>query len=440
MHAPAFTTANAASAAQAAWLIALIGLATAWPALAQGGGEGASDAQIMAQAMREAKAYQRGASGPMGASPPSGQPLQPALLAPVFQSAAQARSQAGVTLRFTAQAPARFAGRRLALEKATRDQCYTDALLRPGAACRSVTPEAMDRIVQGQQWYARNQASADEQQRIYKQRSAQSDAPCQEWMAALPPDFTVLHIDQPARIGQGKRLQGIQLKGDDSGGGVVYHVQARINQPEKPVVLLLTSYYPTIWQISRSPQTRIAAVWASGYHRQYPIGTDEQVPVLTTSHDEPRCKSHRPQGLPPFASQAQKFSSDRTGEVLIGNPSARWISHGHIASLQKGSDELHSGQGGMAQLLQRGIVRQVTEREYAANREQRGQRAYLRNQPDAPVQDHYRILQGMRFPSGMYGGYSAHFYVPEGVPLPEGDVGHNSIYLLPSGYCLGICP
>lgn len=89
---------------------------------------------------------------------------------------------------------------------------------------------------------------------------------------------------------------------------------------------------------------------------------------------------------------------------------------------------------------QRGIVRQATEREYAANREQRGQRAYLRNQPDAPVQDHYRILQGMRFPSGMYGGYSAHFYVPAGVPLPEGDVGHNSIYLLPSGYCLGVCP
>ncbi|PAT42203.1 hypothetical protein [Vandammella animalimorsus] len=213
MHAPAFTTANAASAAQAAWLIALIGLATAWPALAQGGGEGASDAQIMAQAIREAKAYQRGASGPMGAPPPSGQPLQPALLAPVFQSAAQARNQAGVTLRFTAQAPARFAGRRLALEKATRDQCYTDAPLRPGAACHSVTPEAMDRIGQGQQWYARNQASADEQQRIYKERSAQSDAPCQEWMAALPPDFTVLHIDQPARIGQGKRLQGYPAQG-----------------------------------------------------------------------------------------------------------------------------------------------------------------------------------------------------------------------------------
>ncbi|PAT38388.1 hypothetical protein CK625_02560 [Vandammella animalimorsus] len=418
-----------------------MGLAGAWPAQAQGeGGEEASDAQIMAQAIREAKAYQRGASGPMGAPPQSGQPLQPALLAPVFQSAAQARNQAGVTLRFTAQAPARFAGRRLALEKATRDQCYTDAPLRPGAACRSVTPEAMDRIAQAQRWYARSQAAASEQKRHYKERSAHSDAPCQEWMAALPPDFTALHIDQPARIGQGKRLQGIQLKGDDSGGGVVYHVQARINQPDKPVVLLLSSYYPTIWQISRSPQTRIAAVWASGYHRQYPIGTDEQVPVLTTSHDEPRCKSHRPQGLPSFASQAQKFSSNRTGEVLIGEPSARWISHGHIASLQKGSDELHSGQGGMEQLLQRGIVRQATEREYAANRQQRGQRAYLRNQPDAPVQDHYRILQAMRFPSGMYGGYSAHFYVPEGVPLPEGDVGHNSIYLLPSGYCLGICP
>ena len=42
----------------------------------------------------------------------------------------------------------------------------------------------------------------------------------------------------------------------------------RCNQPSAPVVLMLGSYEPTVWNIGWSPGTRILAVLVSGYHAQ----------------------------------------------------------------------------------------------------------------------------------------------------------------------------
>jgi hypothetical protein len=44
----------------------------------------------------------------------------------------------------------------------------------------------------------------------------------------------------------------------------------------------------------------------------------------------------------------------------------------------------------------------------------------------------YVVLKKFTYPAGLYGGHSATFYIPEGVPLPTGNYGHSKIYDLNS--------
>lgn len=55
---------------------------------------------------------------------------------------------------------------------------------------------------------------------------------------------------------------------------------------DKPVALLLGAYEPSIWSIGWTKDTRIVAVFASGYHRQVVAGLPRGTPLITSSYDE----------------------------------------------------------------------------------------------------------------------------------------------------------
>lgn len=54
--------------------------------------------------------------------------------------------------------------------------------------------------------------------------------------------------------------------------------------------------------------------------------------------------------------------------------------------------------------------------------------------------DAYTATKAMTMPANLYGANSVTIFVPRGVPLPKGDLGHSTIYDIGSGSCYGASP
>jgi len=96
-----------------------------------------------------------------------------------------------------------------------------------------------------------------------------------------------------------------------------------------------------------------------------------------------------------------------------------------------------AGQAGLEKLLADGVLRRAQPSDLHGWREAQrraqglpslsvagGQNEAISNSPFRPY-----VVQGpMTFPSGLYGGHSATFIVPKGVPRPQGNPGHSAVY------------
>lgn len=336
---------------------------------------------------------------------------------------------------FKQSAPSHFRGKRFVLQNDSDNElCFTELQISGLDSCTYVGEIGMDRIVQLNEWYI---ASISNQEAIdaINITMVNDNQPCEQWLAALPLDYTVIELEQSARAG---KEVDFQLKGDIS-GGITYFVDAKINHPNKPVVLILNSYYATAWNIHHTPETQIAAIWATGYHHQLPFGMDKDTPLLSTSFDKPACKNHHyTTAFPNLEHNGETYFADK-GMVQIGEDSNQWISQGNIESIKKNpNEELLAGTQGVEQLVKQGLLRPLTGKEFTDFHIRRGYEAdYRVGFENEPIPGHYVILGGMTFPIGMSGGYAAYFHLPDyHTPLPTGDVGHNTV-ILPSGYCIG---
>ena len=63
--------------------------------------------------------------------------------------------------------------------------------------------------------------------------------------------------------------------------------EVKINSPDEPAFLLLSTRYPTIWHFSRTPSTKIAAVYIDSRHKQIISGLPDDVPILINNQEEP---------------------------------------------------------------------------------------------------------------------------------------------------------
>ena len=80
----------------------------------------------------------------------------------------------------------------------------------------------------------------------------------------LPKSFVVY-----ATGGYSGKRQNFQI---DQSGHQATQFDVAVNEPQKPVVLILGAYEPSVWNIGWSPGTKIIAVLASGYHKQVIAG------------------------------------------------------------------------------------------------------------------------------------------------------------------------
>lgn len=278
-------------------------------------------------------------------------------------------------------------------------------------------------------------------------------------LGALPDTLTV----QAVGIYEGGLDTDVQL---DPSGHETRAADVVVNLPGQDVVLVLMAHDPVLWTVTRTPGTRLAAVIVGGYYAQAVLGVERTLPLAITTHQGPR----RDCGSPFYAYEAGPSLLAADGRVrdITGRAIDRlWSSYSgsliHVGQPPAAGTALAaapdyrpedytdlprfpSGQRGLDALLAQGLLRHATGRDLDAWVEA-ASAPYRRFDPGLKVDrptgaSGIYVVQGpMRFPTGLYGAHSASFLLPAGVPLPTGNPGHSSVYLIEDGGCRGpSCP
>lgn len=272
----------------------------------------------------------------------------------------------------------------------------------------------------------------------------------------LPEQFSVL----AAGAYSGRKI-AFQI---DQSGHEGTQIDVAVNSPGKPVVLMLGAYEPTIWNIGWSPQTQIAAVLVGGYHRQAVAGLEQGTPLLNSSYDNKGPCGYfyvTPDNLAPlnplskrvFGRGVDMVFPATNGKVVIGEPLAAGtalVTSGAITP-----ESFHdrtapiAGPAGLEDAVRKGLLRKATAADAEAWAEAVLQNTPQRDLPPVAGQgvprppkpslfNAYVVLKPFTYPSGLYGGNSATFLIPKGVPKPEGNSGHSSVFDFNTLNCQGV--
>ena len=253
----------------------------------------------------------------------------------------------------------------------------------------------------------------------------------------------------------------------DQSGHQATQFDLAVNSPDKPVVLVLGAYEPTVWNIGWSEGTRILGVLASGYHRQVVAGVDKKMPVLISSHENKGpcgyfyvdIKSPALERLNVISRNLFDKSVDmvypvgKDGRIVIGEPlsqETKLVTSGEVPpEFYYDQSAPKAGKAGLDDAVAKGILRPATEEDEAAWAAEMDKMKPERDippvagigRPGTPKPNFrgrgYVILRPFTFPAGLYGGNSVVFVVAKGIPRPEGNPGHSPVYDFNTMQCAG---
>lgn len=249
----------------------------------------------------------------------------------------------------------------------------------------------------------------------------------------------------------------------DQSGHEGTQIDVAVNSPSKPVVLMLGAYEPTIWNIGWSKKTKILAVLVSGYHRQAIAGLEKNIPQLNSSHDNKGpCEYFYVGGkhlskLNPMAERVfgrpvdMVFPAEK-GRVAVGEPlqiNTKLVTSSEISPTSfYDKDKPLAGAAGLLDAVSKGILRKSTTADADAWADMMIQKSQAQDippiagkgipKPPRPrLYNAYVVLKPFTYPSGLYGGNSATFIIPIGVPRPDGNPGHSDVYDFNTQDCQG---
>lgn len=133
-------------------------------------------------------------------------------------------------------------------------------------------------------------------------------------------------------------------------------------------------------QLGRAPQVVAGAYDVSGF--ALPAGT------VVRNESGP--------GAPMPSDLERDIATFYPGGVITFDPQSV------VASQPPSAFDVLPGQAGLRQLVQRGALVEIADRDY-------------------------RVLRKIRFPAGLYGAHRATFWIARGVPVPDGDPGHSCV-------------
>jgi hypothetical protein len=245
----------------------------------------------------------------------------------------------------------------------------------------------------------------------------------------------------------------------DQSGHEASRFDVYVNAPGKNVVLALGAYEPSIWNIHYSSGTKIAGVFASGYHRQVVAGIDRSTPVLESSYEastpcgyfylqRENAASADAMMQRLFGKSADTYFIANNGQIEFGRPlsiGAFLQSNATTVDSYRDRNAPLAGKEGLDQLVREGKLRIATRADLdtLALAKQKGIRAPINvtggsarsSASAAPTYNAYVILAPIRFPAGLFGAHSVTFLLAPNVAQPQGNPGHSRVYDLSSGLC-----
>jgi len=241
----------------------------------------------------------------------------------------------------------------------------------------------------------------------------------------------------------------------DQSGGQATRMDVSVNVTQDPIILLVGAYYPTVWNIRWTAGTQIAAVVATGFHRQAIAGLPRSVPVLYSTFDNKGACGYSyfaPNDQRSVSSVARRifgrdvdriFLANETGVIHVGDPlpaDTQLVSSADTTpeSFRDAAAPL-AGTAGVADALQKGLLRRATDEDTKAWNAAMAER--VAHAKPLVVYDAYVVQKAFRFPAALHGGHSAKFFVPADVPVPRGDFGHSTVFDFATVRCAGsYCP
>lgn len=275
----------------------------------------------------------------------------------------------------------------------------------------------------------------------------------------LPSDAIVYAVGDYGYLG---KPLGYQI---DQSAHEARRIDVTVNEPNKPVVLLLGAYEPMVWNINWTPRSRIVAVLASGRNRQAVSGLPKGIPLLTsqfskkpgpckpfyvvapTSNDHEKNKNKdeiNKLATEVFGRSVSHISlPNKDGSVILGEPIPAGVDT--VTSSDTMPDSFFNpkaplaGKAGLDDGVKKGLLRKATAQDAAAWKE--GKSPLVASTGDKPSSQErgnsYVVLKPFKFPGGLFGAYAAEFFVPKGVPAPEGERGHSTVYDFGTMRCVG---
>jgi uncharacterized protein YecT (DUF1311 family) len=237
-----------------------------------------------------------------------------------------------------------------------------------------------------------------------------------------------------------------------------------VNSPDKPVALILGAYEPSIWNIGWTKSTRIVAVLATGYHRQAVAGLPKETPILISTYDnsgpcgytyisQNELAKVNPLSVRVYGKPVDMVHLAGGGNAVVGvqvAPGEQLFTSRDITPEDfVDKSKPPAGDAGLRAALAKGLIRPITRQDLDAwadrkakmlpkdalppvaggdNRQSLGPRS---------VHNGYVILKAFRVPAGLYGAHSATFFLADGVPYPEGELGHSALYDFNTMTCRG---
>lgn len=251
----------------------------------------------------------------------------------------------------------------------------------------------------------------------------------------------------------------------DQSGNQAGQIDVAVNSPDKPVVLMLGAYDPTLWNIGWTKGTNILAVFASGYHRQVISGLSKQTPRLVSTYDnkgacgyfyikEDSSNALNPRSRALFNRPVNMVYIAKNGSVIVGsdlsNDTGLVTSGDQAPSSYNDKSAALAGVPGLENAAKLGILRAATREDAFKWAEAERKELLLKdkNQDIPPVAGGsklkipdffhgYVVLKPFSFPEGLYGANSGTFFVPKGIPRPTGNPGHSIVYDYNSMQCIG---
>ncbi|MCL4678544.1 MAG: EF-hand domain-containing protein [Alphaproteobacteria bacterium] len=258
----------------------------------------------------------------------------------------------------------------------------------------------------------------------------------------------------------------------DQSGGNARLVDLVVNEPEYPVALILGQYEPTVWHIRRTPETKIVAVYLTGYHRQAASALERDVALKSSIYND---SGEGSCGYVPFwgedkanldflaiqiyGRRAEDYGAiAKDGTAIVGGENFDRARLVHSRRNPPESYKLEgvpaAGRAGIAEAVDKGYIRPVTTTDQIAWVEKITDYApddpaaaeFLRKIEEDPGGQYMQMIWGeayvvvrddFTYPPGLYGGNSSIFIIPDGVKRPKGDPGHSAVYDFRTMRCYG---